>query len=62
MFYKKDNDWFMKLLDKEYKKAKDNKRLEKLESDKQALKRFLSDIDKITLLEVLQETLKEGVV
>lgn len=62
MFYEKDNDWCMKLLDAEYKKAKNNERLAKLESDKQELKRFLSDIDKTTLLEVLQETLKEGVV
>jgi len=59
MFYEKDNDWCMKLLDTEYKNAENNRRLAKLESDKQALKQFLSDIDKTTLLEVLQETLKE---
>ena len=59
MFYEKDNDWCMELLDAEYKKAKNNERLAKLESDKQELKRFLSDIDKTTLLEVLQETLSE---
>lgn len=55
----KNLDWCMKLLDKEHARAKNNAMLEKIERNKEEFKKFISEIDKATLLELLQETLNE---
>ena len=58
-FYEKDIDWCMELLDKEYKKAKNKEQMEKIERNKEEMKKFISEIDKATLLELLQEILSD---
>ena len=59
VFLEQDIDWCMNLLDKEYTKAKDEEQTRQIKANKEQFLKFISEIDKSTLLELLQEALKE---
>lgn len=59
VFLEQDIDWCMNLLDKECAKAKDEEQTRQIEANKKQFLKFISEIDKSTLLELLQEALKE---
>lgn len=59
VFLEQDIDWCMNLLDKECAKAKDEEQMRQIKANKEQFLKFISEIDKATLIELLQEALKE---
>lgn len=59
IFLEHNIDWCMDLLDKECTKAKDEEQMRQTKANKEQFLKFISEIDKSTLLELLQEALKE---
>ena len=49
----------MNLLDNEYTKAKDEEQMRQIKANKEQFLKFISEIDKSTLIELLQEAYKE---
>ena len=59
VFLEQDINWCMNLLDNEYTKAKNEEQMRQIDANKKQFLKFISEIDKSTLLELLQEALKE---
>ena len=59
IFLEQDIDWCMNLLDNAYTKAKNEEQMRQIETNKEQFIKFISEIDKSTLLELLQEAYKE---
>lgn len=59
VFLEQSIDWCINLLDNEYTKAKNEDQMRQIEANKKQFLKFISEIDKSTLIELLQEALKE---
>lgn len=59
VFLEQNIDWCMNLLDNEYTKAKNEEQMRQIKANKEQFLKFISEIDKSTLIELLQEALKE---
>lgn len=59
VFLEQNIDWCMNLLEEGYTKAKNEDQTRQIEANKKQFLKFISEIDKSTLLELLQEAYKE---